>query len=313
MGEQCQRLDTLEAAVAAAHKHGLKLYLNFHTFDMVGSWCTPKTWPDGGERGWDPDLWLWARDQKRRLAGVPCYADPIVRKRRLGELAEALEYDLDGVVLGFFSHCDGLSGDERCAFGYNPVVVEQYKQRYSVDPLAEAVDPHKFYALHGEGYTEFVRGASKLVHAEGKKFIAATRTDGVHGWGGKTAGSGLVGATMQSIDLRDGQSELPLTAGFYLETEKWVAEQLVDGLLCSVPFADGVEAAKQMRDKVNAPVYLWRKYTGYKGKASAPGLEVYRSEIAAARAGEIDGYCMLIMQITDHPWFKPDWRDLYNK
>ena len=31
------------------------------------------------------------------------------------------------------------------------------------------------------------------------------------------------------------------------------------------------------------------------------------------RAGEIDGYCMLIMQITDHPWFKPDWRDLYSK
>ena len=313
LGEQCRRLDTLEAAVAAAHKYGLKIYLNFHTFDMVGSWCTPRTWPDGGDRAWDPDMWLWARDQKRRLSGVPCYADPKVRQRRLGELAEALEYDLDGVVLGFFSHCDGLSGEERCAFGYNPVVVAEYKKRYGVDPLTADVDPHKFYALHGEGYTQFVRGASKLVHAKGKKFISATRTDGIHGWGGKAGGGGLVGVSMQPADLRDGHSELPLTAGFYLETEQWAAEKLVDGLLCSVPFADGVKAAKQLRDKVNAPVYVWRKYTGFKGNASAPGLDVYRSEIAAARAAEIDGYCMLIMQITDHPWFKPDWRDLYSK
>jgi len=69
LGEQCQRHDTLAAAVAAAHEHGLKIYLNFHTFDMVGSWSTPSTWPDGGEPAWDPDMWLWSKDPHRRLAG----------------------------------------------------------------------------------------------------------------------------------------------------------------------------------------------------------------------------------------------------
>ena len=311
LGEQCKRLNTLEAAVAAAHKHGLKIYLNFHTFDMVGSWSTPKTWPDGGDRAWDPDMWLWSKDQKRRLAGVPCYADPKVRARRIAEMAEALEYDLDGIVLGFFGHCDGLSGEDRCAFGYNPVVVEEYEKRYNVDPLTQDVDPHKFYALQGEGYTQFVRQASELTRGKGRKLICATRTDGVHGWGGKAGGGGLVGSTMQPTDLRDGKSDLPLAAGFYLETEKWADQKLIDGLLCSTPFVDGVKAASQLRDKVNVPVYLWRKYTGFKGNASAPGLDVYRGEIDAVCAGEIDGYCMLIMQITDHPWFKPDWRDLY--
>ena len=307
LGEQCRRLNTLEAAVAAAHKHGLKLYLNFHTFDMVGSWCTPGTWPDGGDRAWDPDMWLWSKDQKRRLAGVPCYADPKVRERRLGELAEALEYDLDGVVLGFFSHCDGSSGEDRCAFGYNPVVVEEYKKRYNVDPLTEDVDPHKFYALHGEGFTEFVRGASKLVHARGKKFVCATRTDGIHGWGGKTAGSAIVGATMQQADLRDGKSDLPLAAGFYLETEKWAEEKLVDGLLCYAPYTDGVKAVRQLQDKVKVPTYLWRKFTGWEGKVSGRSLEAYQAEAQAVRDGVIDGYCLLIMQITDHPSFQPDW------
>ena len=313
LGEQCRRLNTLAAAVAAAHKHGLKLYLNFHTFDMVGSWCTPRTWPNGGQRAWDPDLWLWAKDQKRRLAGVPCYADPKVRQRRLGELAEALEYGLDGVMLGFFSHCDGYSGEERCAFGYNPVVVEEYRKRYNVDPLTQDVDPHKFYALHGEGYTKFVRGAGELVHGRGKKLIGATRTDGIHGWGGRAAGSALIGATMPPGDLRGGQSELPLAAGFYLEHEQWVAEKLVDGLLCYAPYSEGVKAVRQLGDKVKVPAYLWRKFTGWEGKVSGRSLEAFRAEVQAVRDGAISGYCMLIMQITDNPSFQPDWVEVYRQ
>ena len=307
LGEQCRRLDTLEAGIAAAHRHGLKFYLNFHVFDMVGSWCTPRTWPDGGDRAWDPDMWLWAKDQKRRLSGVPCYADPKVRGRRLAELAEALEYDLDGVVLGFFSHCDGYGGNERCAFGYNPVVVAEYAQQYGVDPLADGVDPHKFYALHGRGYTEFVRGASQLVHAKSKQLVAATRTDGVHGWGGGAAAGALVGKTMSPGDLRDGKTDLPLAGGFYLEHERWAAEQLVDGLLCYAPDTDGVKAARQVGDEVKLPAYLWRKFTGWEGKVSGRSLEAYQQELKAVRGGAIDGYCMLIMQITDHPSFQPDW------
>ncbi len=307
LGEQCKRLNTLEAAVAAAHKHGLKLYLNFHTFDMVGSWTTPKTWPDGGDRGWDPDMWLWSKDQNSRLAGVPCYADPNVRNRRLDELAEALEYDLDGVVLGLFSHCDGLSGEQRCEFGYNPVIVEQYRRRYNVDPLTKDVDPHKFYALHGEGFTEFVRAAGRLVRNRGMTFICATRTDGVHGWGGAAAGKAIVGDTMQPGDRRDAGSELPLAAGFYLETEKWAEEGLVDGLLCHAPSTDGIAAVQQLREKVHLPAYLWRKFTGWEGTVSGGTLGDFQAEAQAIGAGALDGYCMLIMQIIDHPSFTPDW------
>ena len=311
LGEQCRRLNTLEAAVSAAHKHGLKLYLDFHTFDMVGSWCTPRTWPDGGDRSWDPDLWLWSRDQKRRLAGVPCYADPNVRARRLAELAEVLGYDLDGVVLGFFSHCDGLSGEDRYAFGYNPVVVEQYRDRHNIDPLGEEVDPHKLYALHGEGFTEFVRGAGELVRGKGKKFLCATRTDGIHGWGGETAGGALVGATMQHADLRDGKSDLALAAGFYLETERWAEENLVDGLICHAPSADGIQAVRDLQNRVNLPCYLWRKFTGWEGTVGDRPLDAFQEEARAVRDEAIDGYCLLIMQITDHPLFQPDWTSVF--
>ena len=55
--------------------------------------------------------------------------------------------------------------------------------------------------------------------------------------------------------------------------------------------------------RVGLPVYMWRKHTGHEGSVSATGLGVYCTEINAARAGEIDGYAMFIMQITDHPVF----------
>jgi len=58
---------------------------------------------------------------------------------------------------------------------------------------------------------------------------------------------------MPHRDMRDGKSPLPIAAGLYLEAEKWVEEQLVDGLMCAVPFADGVKAAKQLKEKVSVP------------------------------------------------------------
>jgi len=309
LGEQCKQFNTLAEAVKAAHRHGLKIYLDFHTFDMVGSWCRRTQWPAGGDRAWDPDLWLWSKDQKQRLAGVPCYADPRVRKRRLGEIGEALAFGVDGVVLGFFSHCDGAAGDKHCWFGYNPVVVAEYKRRHGKDPLSDAVDAHRFYALHGESFTQFLRQVSKLVHGKDKKLICCARTDGVHGWGFKAAGGGLIGR-MEPRDLRDGKTDLPLTAGFYLEAETWAREKLVDGLLWSAPLQGGVPAIQKRKREAAVPAYLWRKYTGFKGKVSPMGLDAYRREVRAAQRGDIDGYCLLIMQITRHPWFKPDWRDL---
>ena len=179
-------------------------------------------------------MWMWSRDQNERLAGVLCYAEPAVRKLKFKEIDEAINYEIDGLVVSLVGHMDGQAGDEPCSYGYNPTVVEQYKQRHGVDPLTEDVDPHKFYAIHGEGFTEFVRSASEVVRTKGKTFICATHTDGVHGWGGANAGKALIGETMTQRNMRDDESPLPLTMGFYLETEKWAEEKLIDSLMCGL-------------------------------------------------------------------------------
>ena len=310
LGEQCSRFNTLKAAVDAAHRHGLKIYLDFHTFDMVGSWCTLPAWPEGEDRAWNPDWWLWSKDQTQRLAGVPCYADPVVRKRRVGEIEEALQSGIDGVSLGFFSHCDGQSGDQAGRFGYNPVVVEAYRQRHGENPLTSEAHPHRLYALHGEFFTQFVREVSQVVRGQGKQLLCTTRVDGIHGWGAQQAGNGLNGE-MQPRDLRGSDTELPLAAGFYLEWETWTREKLVDGLICSAPYQDGVQHALDMQTAAQVPVYLYRKYTGFKGNVSPPlSFDDYRGELQAVRETALGGYCLLLMQINQHEWFQPDWRGL---
>ena len=310
LGKQCRSFNTLEAAVTAAHQRGLKFYLDFSTFDTVGVMCAQEDWPTGGDRTFDPDLWLWSKDQKERLAGVPCYAEPQVRALRVGEIAEALEYGIDGVMLGFFSHNDSLSGDRPSWYGYNPVIVKEYKQRYGVDPLADALDTHGLFALHGEYFTEFVREAGKVVRAKGKKLLCTTRTDGIHGWNGKAAGSPMHGK-MAACDLRGTACDLPLTAGFYLEWEKWARQDWVDGLVVYAPFEGGVADAQKMRSTAQKPVYLQRKYSGFKGKFAPPqSLEGFRREIGAVRNGALDGYVLHVLWIVKHHWMDPDWRDL---
>ena len=73
-----------------------------------------------------------------------------------------------------------------------------------------------------------------MVRTKGKTFICATHTDGVHGWGGANAGKALIGETMTQRNMRDDESPLPLTMGFYLETEKWAEEKLIDSLMCGL-------------------------------------------------------------------------------
>ena len=302
LGEQCRNFNTLEAAVSSAHRHGIALILNFSVFDLPGVWCNAESWPDGAPL-FDRDLWLWSRDQQTRLEGIPCYADPRLRELRLAEVREALDYGIDGIALGFFSHCDAAAGDEPHRFGFNPCVVEEFGERHGVDVLREPFDTAAWYALHGEHFTRFVQAVSGETRRRGRVLLGYARTDGIHGWAGPRTpviSQGMASGGVHRFDARSGRSSDQPAAGLHVEYERWGREGLVDALVAlPPPHPHGLDAAASMRVAAGVPVLVWRKII-----ASDPDLPADKqAEIAAVRDGAVDGYVLHFMYWTDcrHP------------
>jgi len=97
------------------------------------------------------------------LAAVPCEAYPEVRTLWLHWIAQMLDAGVDGVNLRISAH--GCLSDEPEAYGWNPPILAAYRKKYGDAP----VDLSKLAEIRGAFYTQFLRDASKLVHARGKK------------------------------------------------------------------------------------------------------------------------------------------------
>ena len=325
LGEQCRRFDTLEAAVRAAHRHGVALILNFSVFDLPGVWCTAESWP-GGSPLFDRDLWLWSRDQRTRLEGIPCYGDPRLRELRLAEVREALDRGVDGIALGFFSHCDAAAGDEPHRFGFNPCVVEEFRERHGVDVLREPFDAAAWYALHGEHFTRFVQAVSAETRRRGRALLGYARTDGIHGWAGPATPVISQGMAAGGVQIRRHEQHRPAARCPAAPTVRWPSTAVCGpgaraisrrpaftsstnggaGRGWSTPwwrcrrrYPHGLDAAAAMREAAGVPVLVWRKII-----ACDPDLPAdKRAEIAAVRDGAVDGYVLHFMYWTDcrHP------------
>ena len=97
------------------------------------------------------------------LAAIPCEAYAEVRALWLGWVKAMLDAGVDGVNLRISAH--GCLSDEPESYGWNPPVLAAYREKYGSGP----VEPAKLAAVRGEFYTEFVREASAMVRARGKK------------------------------------------------------------------------------------------------------------------------------------------------
>lgn len=97
------------------------------------------------------------------LAAAPCEAYPQVRSLWLDWVKATLDAGVDGVDLRISAH--GCLTDDPEAYGWNPPVLTAYAERHGTDP----VELRKLAAVRGEIYSEFVRDASGLARARGKK------------------------------------------------------------------------------------------------------------------------------------------------
>jgi hypothetical protein len=104
-----------------------------------------------------------ARGKNQFLPAAPCEAYPEIRALWLGWVRAMLDAGVDGVDLRISAH--GCLSDEPEAYGWNPPVLAAYNERFGPGPG----DPAGIAAVRGDFYTEFLREASALVRARGKK------------------------------------------------------------------------------------------------------------------------------------------------
>lgn len=104
-----------------------------------------------------------ARGKNTHLSATPCEAYPEVRALWLGWVQAMLDAGVDGVDLRISAH--GSLTDEPTAFGWNPPVLEAYRQRFGDGEI----EPAKLAVIRGDFYTTFERAAAALIRQRGRK------------------------------------------------------------------------------------------------------------------------------------------------
>ena len=285
-----QRFDVLDVALAEAKKRGISFYADLALFD---------TYFPGLENDFFeayPEYYVLARDQKTPYRSIPCYAEKAVQDYRLAEIKELLARGVDGISFGLACHYAGSGGSVPDSFGFNPPVVQAYQERYGIDILTDNFDPDKLCALNGKLFTGFLRRVRGLLGPE-RKMIAAVTLKGWHGYGGP---AGLALGSSADHAPEPGKP----CYRFNLEWETWIREGIADDLMVYAPTPDAVvRVQRTIKNRLTkGDVFLWREILQDKQ------FGTYRDEIAAIRAGAIDGYVIdELNQFLPH-LSSSDWR-----
>ncbi|MEO2036547.1 MAG: hypothetical protein ABGZ35_31110 [Planctomycetaceae bacterium] len=286
-----QRFDVLDVALAEAKKRGISFYADLALFDAY----FPGLENDFFET--HPEYYVLARDQKTPYRSIPCYAEKAVQDYRLAEIKELLARGVDGISFELACHYAGAGGSVPDSFGFNPPVVQAYQERYGIDILKDDFDADKLCALNGELFTGFLRRVRGLLGPE-RKMIAAVTLKGWHGYGGPA------GRALQCHRTDDAPEPGKPGYRFDLEWETWIREGIADDLMVYAPMPDAVgRIQRTVKSRLTkGDVFLWREIWQDKQ------FDTYRDEIAAIRAGAIDGYVIdELNQFLPH-LSSSDWR-----
>lgn len=108
-----------------------------------------------------------ARGKLGWMKGTPCEAYPEVREYWLEWVERCIAAGFDGVDVRLQNHSGMVSDYE--AYGFNPPLVEAYRERHGIDILKERPDPLELMALRGECFMEFLEAAAARLKGAGRK------------------------------------------------------------------------------------------------------------------------------------------------
>jgi len=206
--------DPLRDCVELGHKYGLKVWGWITVYDSL--YYAPE-----GEFFHDHPEYTWvSRDGTKHIPGVPCYGYPEVRKLRLQEIEEILDYGVDGIYLCMRSHSpwskDGSGARE---YGYNAPVIAEYQRRYGSDPRQAkpgSLEELRFVKLKGDFLKLFLTDAHRLCRSRGKLLAMNTSWDAVDP---ATAGRMFIPA--DDLCREQVVDELSVLAGANADLTRW--------------------------------------------------------------------------------------------
>ena len=212
-----RRFDPYDVSVREAKRRGLRFIAEISIFD--------RWFPGLEDRFYEqhPQYLMMHKDQGLPYQGVPCYAEKGAQDYCIAEVKELIERGAEGIAFDMGSHQIGWTPPGRRyqgqpdSFGFNPPLVEEFQRRYGVNVLKESYDKQKWYALHGEFFTQFLRRVKAEIKE--KPLIVGVPPEGYLAYGIQPHWTGSLGAFSQAPGVR-----------IDLEWQKWLQEGIVDAL-----------------------------------------------------------------------------------
>jgi hypothetical protein len=145
-------------------KHPRQSAMDFDWWGFEFDWYGGGIW--FGDGWHNESVYGIGRGRIMTMKGTHCEAYPEVRSYWLEQIESLIAMGYDGVDIRLQNHSGMVS--DIAEFGFNPPLVERYRQTYGTDPLGEDFDPMKMMAVRGQFFQEFLREAADLLHRLGR-------------------------------------------------------------------------------------------------------------------------------------------------
>jgi len=142
-----------------------KSTMDFRDWGFEFDWYGAAIWFGDG---WHSEtVYGFGRGKIMTMKGTHCEAYPEVRAYWLEQIDTLISMGYDGVDIRLQNHSSMVS--DFANFGFNPPLVERYRETYGTDPMGEHFDPLKMMAVRGQFFQMFLQDAADLLHKNDRK------------------------------------------------------------------------------------------------------------------------------------------------
>jgi uncharacterized lipoprotein YddW (UPF0748 family) len=227
--------DDLAAAVAIGHELGLEIH----------AWVTinedDHAWGVSSKFSREHPQFRWMRRTTMPYNSQLSFAFEEVREYKLAIIDEILAYDIDGVFFDWIRTGDVRNNPQTDAdgvgdFGYEPPLVEAFKQQHGEDPLTIPNGDPRWIAARAEPISQFVQEAHQRIKGKDDRLVISAMVQ--HPWGYRgspddTPYAGSLEGLFCDIArwARQGWVDELTPAGYYRadgsaeQAHRWLAEQ----------------------------------------------------------------------------------------